>query len=88
MKNSLASLLVNSQGRFVGVTFEKKDGTIARRVVRMGVKKYLKSDPNGGQSQNKEYVTVFDVSRRGYRSVHPARIQSLRLDGMTVENRK
>ena len=43
----LASIVASSNGRFVSVTFIKKDGTERTMLCRLGVTKYLK----GGTSK-------------------------------------
>jgi hypothetical protein len=86
----LSTLLKNSQGRFVGVTFIKKDGSTRVLNGRMGVKKYVKND---GTNTNRSildvagtpYITIYDVQNKGYRNIHPDHILSIRVDGVSAK---
>lgn len=57
-----------SKGKFITVTFLKKDGTVRKMNCRTGVTKYLK----GGEStlDPKQYVTVLDVAKGAYRAIN------------------
>ena len=79
--NKLDQMLLDSGGKFVSVTFTKKDGSLRKLVGRMGVTSHLKGgvstlDPN-------QYVTIYDVQKGGYRAVNRATIQSVTLEGVT-----
>ena len=68
-------------GRFISVSFIKKDGTLSKVAGRMGVTKYLR----GGKStvaKHKEYITIFDL-HRGYRNVNLNNIVTIKADGQT-----
>lgn len=93
MSNSstfLANLVKQSAGKIVTVTFIKKDGSTRVLNGRLGVKSYLKTD--GGRANrsivdlatNKEYLTIFDMQKRGYRSIHPDRILSVSMNGVKM----
>ena len=58
----LASIVAESNGRFVSVTFIKKDGTERTMLCRLGVTKYLK----GGTSKldADKYLTVLTLRRK------------------------
>ena len=64
----LASDILASNGKFVTVTFLKKDGTVRKMNCRMGVTKHLK----GGEStlDADQYVTVFDMAKGAYRAIN------------------
>ena len=64
----LAGDILASNGKFVTVTFLKKDGTIRKMNCRMGVTKHLK----GGEStlDADQYVTVFDMAKGAYRAIN------------------
>lgn len=77
--NELASIVAASNGRFVSVTFIKKDGTERTMLCRLGVTKYLK----GGTSKldADKYLTVFDVKKEEYRAINKETIVSVKLAG-------
>lgn len=79
--NELASIVAASNGRFVSVTFIKKDGTERSMLCRLGVTKYLK----GGESKLNadQYLTVFDVQKEAYRAINKDTILSVKLAGTT-----
>jgi hypothetical protein len=64
----LAGDILASNGKFVTVTFLKKDGTVRKMNCRMGVTKHLK----GGEStlDAEQYITVFDVAKGAYRAIN------------------
>lgn len=64
----LSGDLLATNGKFVTVTFLKKDGTVRKMNCRLGVTKYLK----GGEStlDAEQYVTVFDVAKGAYRAIN------------------
>jgi hypothetical protein len=79
--NELASIVAESNGRFVSVVFVKKDGTERTMLCRLGVTKYLK----GGTSKldADKYLTVFDVKKEEYRAINRETILSVKLAGNT-----
>ena len=81
--NKLDQMLLDSGGKFVSVTFTKKDGSLRKLVGRMGVKSHLK----GGVStlDASQYVTIYDVQNGGYRAVNRATIQSVTCEGVTYD---
>jgi hypothetical protein len=80
MQTNLASIIEASNGKFISVTFVKKDGSIRVLVGRLGVKKHLK----GGEStlDADKYITIFDTQNGGYRAINRDTIQSVRIDGV------
>lgn len=82
MKSSkvFASMIDNSNGKMVTVTFIKQDGSTRILNGRLGVKKYLK----GGKSSvdANEYISIYDVQNKGYRSVNRNTIVALRMQGI------
>jgi len=79
----LDQLLLNSGGKFITVTFTKKDGSLRTLTGRLGVTKHLK----GGVStlNPDQYVTIYDVQNNGYRAVNRSTIQSVTCEGVTHE---
>jgi len=77
----LDELLLASAGRFVSVTFRKRDGSLRVMNGRLGVKRYLKG---GVSTLNPDtYITLYDTASKGYRAVNRATIQSVTLGGVT-----
>ena len=76
----LDHVLLASEGKFVRVTFTKKDGS--QRVLngRLGVKKHLK----GGVStlDPEKFVTIYDIQNKGYRAVNRETIQEVAIEGV------
>lgn len=75
MKN-LEQIIKITAGKFFTVVFTKKDGTERVLNGRLGVVNHLK----GGKStvNHEEYLTVFDVHAKGYRSVNKSAIKEVR----------
>jgi hypothetical protein len=74
-----AALIAQSNGKFVTVTFKKKDGNLRKMNCRLGVKKHLK----GGTStvDHDKYLVVYDMQSEGYRCINKNTIVSLSLGG-------
>ena len=77
--NNLDQIIEQSNGKFVSVTFIKKDGSERVLVGRLGVTSRLK----GGKStlDPNQYITIFDVQNDGYRAINRETILSVRLAG-------
>lgn len=75
-----AQMIEQSNGKMVTVTFIKQDGSTRILNGRLGVKKYLK----GGKSSvdANEYISIYDVQNKGYRSVNRNTIVALRMQGV------
>lgn len=75
----LDELILQSAGRFVTVSFIKKNGQ--RRVLngRLGVTKHLK----GGKStlDADKFITIYDVVNKGYRAISRDSIESVSIGG-------
>ena len=76
---ALATIVAESNGKIVSVTFTKADGTLRVMTCRLGVTKHLK----GGDStlDGGKYLTVFDMAKKAYRAINKDTIQSVRLSG-------
>ena len=82
----IADFIAKSNGKFVSVTFIKKDGTARVLNGRTGVTKHLK----GGVStvDTDKYLVVYDNVAQGYRSVNKDTIVSVTCEGLTINNNK
>lgn len=80
----IADFIAKSNGKFVSVTFIKKDGTARVLNGRTGVTKHLK----GGTStvNTDQYMVVYDNVAQGYRSVNKDTIVSVTCEGLTINN--
>lgn len=75
-----ANMIEQSNGKMVTVSFIKQDGSLRVLNGRLGVTKYLK----GGKSSvdANEYISIYDVQNKGYRSVNRNTIVALRMQGV------
>jgi hypothetical protein len=78
----MADMVANSSGKFVTVTFYKKNGDIRVMNCRLGVTKHLK----GGQStlDKEKFLIVYDMVKKGYRAIDKDSIVSVTMAGETV----
>ena len=76
MENNLSEKLLATKGKFITVTFKKKDGTIRVMNCRLGVTKYLK----GGTStlDPEKFITVYDLQSKGYRAISKESILAIK----------
>ena len=78
----LDELILQSAGRFVTVTFEKKNGELRALTGRLGVTKHLKG---GTSTLNPDaYITIYDVVNKGYRAINRATIRSVTINHITA----
>ena len=73
--------ILASAGRFVRVTWVKKDGSERTMVGRLGVTKYLK----GGVSTHdpETFITLYSPADQGYRAINRSTIKSITTMGVT-----
>ena len=90
--NPLATLLASSEGKFVGITFIKEDGSIRFMNARTGVTKALKSanqtlktPKKASKAAPSNVITVYDMHAKGYRSIVKDRILQVRMQGVQAE---
>lgn len=83
---NISNFIASSAGKFVTVTFLKKDGTIRKLNGRTGVVKHLK----GGVStvNTDKYFVLFDTVAQGYRCVNKDTILGITCGGLTIINNK
>lgn len=83
---NISDFIASSAGKFVTVTFIKKDGTERTLNGRTGVTKYLK----GGKStvDTNKYFVVFDMVKSGYRCINRNTIKTITCGGLTIINNK
>lgn len=83
---SISDFIAASAGKFVTVTFVRKDGTIRKLNGRTGVTKYLKYGPYVADTGSS--FCVFDVVNKGYRTVRKDAIKGITCGGLTIINNK
>lgn len=73
---SLADMVTKSSGKFVTVTFYKKDGSLRIMNCRLGVTKHLK----GGECtlDREKFIIVYDMVKKGYRAIDKETIVSVK----------
>lgn len=79
----IADFIAQSKGKFVSVTFIKKDGTARVLNGRTGVTKHLKG---GVSTVTDQYMVVYDTVAQGYRCVNKDTIVSVTCEGLTINN--
>lgn len=75
--------IYDSKGRFLTVTFIKKDGSIRKINGRLGVKKYL-AGGNCNLNLNK-FIIIYDLKSKGYRAINKQSIISVKTTGLNIE---
>lgn len=88
----IRSILDNNQGRFLTVTFTKKDGTERKMNIQpAAVKTHLAVNPNPSAVQGSEtrrrnnpnLIPVYDVQKRQIRSINVDTISTIRANNIT-----
>jgi molybdenum cofactor biosynthesis enzyme len=69
-----------ANGQIFNVKFTKVNGEIRIMNARIGVKKDLKGVGMGYNAISKNILTVYDMQKKGYRSIKCERIISIKID--------
>ena len=73
---------LNKRGEIFGVKFYKKDGSARAMTCRLGVSKGVTGrGKSWGRAEYPNLVTVFDMSRDGFRTVNLDTVQSVTAKG-------
>lgn len=80
--NKLSEVIENSGGKMLTVVFIKADGTERVLNGRVGVSKYVKGT---GKAVNDQYLTIYDVKNKGYRSVNKETIIEVRANKQIIK---
>jgi hypothetical protein len=78
-KNEAKRLIKSSKGKFITITFIKKDGTTRIMNCRLGVKAYLKGGTLPFNPESKNMIPVYDITKRDYRLVNFDTITHLKI---------
>ena len=82
-KKRIANLMIRSAGRWLTVTFFKKDGSFRVLNGRFMVKHNNKSSALFANGQH-DYLLLWDRNARGFRKVNPLAITSVASDGFVA----
>lgn len=63
------------------VKFIKKDGSERKMICRFGVQKDLTSQGLAYNPKEKGYLTVYDMEKKGYRTINTATITDIKIKG-------
>ena len=75
-----------SDGKIFSVDFIKRStGELRTMTARMGVRKHLKGGNKAYNPSQHNLLTVFDMDKRGYRSIPVEAIQRLSVGGQTFD---
>ena len=69
---------------FFTVTFVKKDGTLRKMNARLGVKKHLKGGEKKYNAEDLNYLTVYDLQKKAYRTINVNTLRELKVKGQTL----
>jgi hypothetical protein len=72
------------KGNFFRACFIKKDGTTREMTARFGVKKHLKGGELTYNPADYNYIVVFDVEKKAYRTISMDTLIFLRYNGKEV----
>ena len=70
--------------KFFTVTFTKKNGELRTMNCRLGVTKHLKGGTKSYDDSKYNYVTVYDLSKKAYRTVNLDAVKSVKARGLKV----
>ena len=74
----------NTRGKIFGVDFIKKNGEIRRMACRLQVKSYLKGGNLKYNPKEKNYIIVFDMNKRGYRTLNLNTLKRFKFRGEEI----
>ena len=81
-RDQAIELINNSKGRIFAVKFVKRStGELRLMSCRTGVHNYLKGGMAAYDPAEKALISVFDMHKRGYRSIPTEGISQLKVDG-------
>jgi hypothetical protein len=78
---NLKTCVINQCGKFVSVDYKKLDGETRTLTGRLGVTSYLRGGENKVQSDERPYMTMFDIQLRQYRTVNLSSVSEMRASG-------
>lgn len=88
INRTIENLIRQSNGKFLTVTFRKKDGTTRTLNGRIGVKFNGKPSEARFDGVNQPYYLLWSPQERGYRRIKADEIIALASGGLVVLNRE
>ncbi len=82
-RSNIAKVIKNTNGRFFGISFVKKDGSLREMVARTKVHKGLVGGKNTTAHISK-YITCYDV-KNGFRNINTETVISITIQGTKYE---
>lgn len=76
------------KGNFFRACFIKKDGSVREMTARFGVKKHLKGGTLKYSPESLNYIVVFDIEKKAYRTINMDQLVFLRYNGKEVIGNK
>lgn len=73
-----------AKGTIFSAEFTKKDGTTRKMLARLGVKKHLKGGTKPFNDDDYNILTVYDLQKKGYRSINLNTLQKLKIRGKEI----
>jgi len=70
--------------KFFTISFIKKDGTLRKMNARLGVTKYLKGGKKFYNPDDFNYLTVFDLGKKQYRTVNLNTVKEVKSNKETL----
>lgn len=86
MKTLEKKLLLDFLGnKIFTATFRKKDGSLRVMNCRLGVKKHLKGGQKSYNDDDFNYLTVFDLNKKAYRTININTLKQIKANGKIIE---
>lgn len=70
--------------KFFTISFIKKDGTLRKMNARLGVTKHLKGGKKSYNPDDFNYLTVFDLAKKQYRTVNLNTVKEVKANKETL----
>ncbi len=80
-RTKLDAFLAKTAGKIFTADFVKKDGTVRSLNCRKGVNQFLKGGTNKVVQASNDYITVYDMQKRGYRTLNLGSVLAVRFQG-------
>lgn len=85
MKTEVKQLRELVGNKIFSVSFVKKDGSLREMNCRLGVTKHLRGGDLGYDAESLNYLTVFDMSKKEYRTINVNTLKSITFEGVKYE---
>lgn len=85
-QKTLDSIIKNTAGRILTVSFIKKNGQSRSITGRVGVKHHGKPSSHRMDSSRKAFILIYSMRDRGFRRIDLSQIVSIKADGLYMFN--